>query len=591
MAGPQDKSRHRGMESRNQYELQDMHPHLSPTDESSTAPSEDSYEERNHGHPHNSGAQYLDLRLLQTCKQRLDGILEICKAQSARILRMCMGPLTKHRMMTLFIASVLCIFLLLAFRGRDPRAEPPGYGLNGDTGLAIEHHHFPITVSRHNNTVYCTIDVVDNQFRCARSVHHQAPMAVPSDVELTDQAKRQHLLHLHLETETLSPVSGLYIMPVSITEGDWPQTQQEIHPSSSPTTHTQDSRNLQGSQSSGKSELQPEFLLHHHKIRAPRNLSADQSDADPTSFTRWGVEILYALHRHSRRSLHIYRESCIENACSPQKQLISMCNATKNISDSFQKQECEWCWPENERKHLEIEKHCTEVSKRAFNAMIIICGIFLFCTVIVAIILAPRMLHKIGTAKADRIIHENATTTSLLQKKKNSISNPQLLHRISETGRSFDIAKRKIDGKSDKICSPGENDGSNPWYKPIFATSKKRLGISSENRVSGRSRLQKQRTKPLDQDIANGNSGSHESVPVLPPAPPAISSRVFSEIKHMGQGSLLSDARTNSSQHNTQGMPPRSSKQSRAVSSGSEQNPSEPTHRRDAGRPNLYKLH
>ena len=567
MAGPRDRSRHRGMESQDPYELQDMHPsHLSPTDGGSTTHSEDSYENRNRGHPRDSGAQYLDLKLFRKYKQRPDEILETCKAQSATILRMCMGPLTKHRMMTLFITSVLCILLLLAFRCHDPRAEPPGYGLNVDTGRAMKYHHFPITVSRHHNTMYRTIDVVDNQFHGARPVHHQPPVAVPSDLELTGQARRQHLLHLYVETGTSSPVSGLYFMPVSITEGDWPQTQQETHPSSCPTTHVKGSQNLQGSQSSGKSEQQAELLLRYDKICAPRNLSADQADEDPTSFTRWGVDVLYALHRYSHRSPHIYRESCIANACSPQVQLISMCNATKNISDTFQKQECEWCWPENQRKHLEIEKHCTEVSKRAFNAMIIICSIFLFCTVIVAIILAPRMLHNIRTAKKDRMINENATTASPLQKKSNSISNPQLLHRISK-------------------------NSSNPWYNPIFAKSKNRSGISPEDRVSGRSRLQKQRTKPLDQDFANGNSESHERVPVLPPAPPAINSREFSELQTMGQGSLLSDAGTKSSQNITQGMPLRSSKQSRAVSSGSEQNPSEPTHRQDAGRPNLYKLH
>ena len=559
-----------------------MHPsHLSPTDEGSTAHSEHSYEDSNHGLPPSSGAQCSDPRLLRTCKQRLCDILENCKAQSARILRMCMGSLTKHRTMTLFITSVLCILPLLAFRRSDPRAEPPQYELNGDTGRAMQHQHFPMTVPRHHNMSYRTIDVVDNLFHSARPVHLQGPMAVASDLEVTGQAKRQHLSHSFVETEPSSPVLGLYFMPVSVTKGEWPQTQQDTHPPSSPTTHSQGSQDLQGSQSSGKWEPQAELLLHYHKIYVPHNLSADQADADTTSFTRWGVEILYALHRHSRRSLHIFRESCIENACSPHEQLISMCNATMNISDSFQKQECEWCWPENQRKHFEIEKHCTEVSKRAFNATIIICGIFLFCTVIAAIMLAPRMLHNIRTAESDRMINEDATTASSLQKKSGSISDPQLLHRIAKTSRSSDIAKSRIDVQANKVGSSG-----------AFAKSQKYSWISPEHRVSGRSRLQKQRTKPLlDQDIADGNSKSHERVPALPPAPPAISSRVFSEIKDMGQGSLLSDAGTNSSQHSPQETPLQSSKQSRAVSSGSEQNTSEPTHRRDEDRPNLYKLH
>ena len=592
MAGPRDRSRHRSIKSQNQYQLQGMHPlHLSPTDEGSIIHSEDLYDNRNRGHPHDLGAQYLDLRLFRVCKQRLDEFLETCKAQSARILRMCVGSMTTHWMMTLFITSVLCIFLLSAFRGRDPRAEPPGHGLNGDTGRATEHYHFPIIISRYRNTVYPTIDVVDDQFHGARPVHHQVPMAVTSDLELTGQTKGQHLLHLYVEKRTSSPVSGLYFMPVSITEGNWPQTQQESQPSSSPTTHVKGPQNLQGSQSSGKSEPQAELLLHYDKSCAPRNLSSDRTDADPTSFTRWGVDILYALHSYSRRSPHIYRESCIANACSPQEKLISMCNATEDISDSFKKQECEWCWPENQRKRLEIEKHCTDVSKHAFNAMIIICGIFLFCTVVVAIIMAPRMLHNMRMTKKDRMIDEYATIPSSPQKKTNSVSKSQFPHRISKISRSSDVAKNKIDGKANKNCSSDENNNSsNLWYKSIFAYSKHRSGVSPKDQVFGRSKLQRQRTEPLDQDSANGNSESHERVPVLPPAPSAISPRISSEVKNVGQGSLLSDAGTNSSQHNAQGMPLQFSKPPRAVSSGSEQNPSEPTHRRDAGCPDLYKL-
>ena len=591
MAGPRGRSRHRSIKSQNQYQLQDMHPlHLNPMDEGSIIHSEDLYDNRNRGHPHDLGAQNLDPRLFRLCKQRLDEILETCKALSARLLRMCVGSMTTHWMMTLFMTTVLCIFLLLAFRDRDPRAGPPGRGLNGDAGRAMEHHHFPMILSRYRNTVYPTTDVVNDQFHGARPVHYRTPMAVTSKLELTGQAKRQHPLHLYVEKGMSSPVSGLYFMPVSIIEGNWPQTQQGSHPSSSPTVHVNDPQNLQGSQNSGKSEAQAELLLHHDQSNAPRNLSSDQTDADLTSFTRWGVDILYTLHRYSRRRPQIYRESCIANACSPQEQLISMCNATEDISDSFKKQECEWCWPENQRKHLEIEKHCTDVSRHAFNAMIIICGIFLFCTVVVTIILAPRMLHNIRTAKKDRMINENATVPSSLQKKTNSISKSQFPHRIFKTSRSFDVAKSKIDGKANKNCSSGENNSSNPWYKPIFAYSKNRSGISSKDWVSSRSKLQKQRTKPLDQDIANRNSESHERVPVLCPLPSAISSRVFSEVKDVGQGSLLSDAGTNSSQHNAQGMPLRFSKQPRGVSSGSEQNTSELTHRGDAGRPDLYKF-
>ena len=577
MAGPRERSRHRGMESQDQYELQDMQSsHLNPTGEDSTAQCEGSYDDRNHGHLQNLGAQHLDRRLLWTCKQRLDGILGTCKARSERFMSICMEPLTKHRMMKLFIASVFCTLLLLAFRGLDPRAEPPNYGLDRSTGRATELHQLPSTVTRHH-TVYRTISVNYNQFYGARPVHHQAPMAVPSSLELMGRAKLQDLSHPYVGTRTSSSVSGLYFMPTSVTDRDWPQTQQGNHPSFGLTTNAQASQYLQGSQSSGKSKIQAELLLQYREIGAPLNLSTGQADADPTSFTRWGVELCYELRRRSR-------EWCMENACSPHERLISLCHATNTISNPFRKQECEWCWPEDQRKQLEIEKHCTEVSKRAFNAMIISCGIFLFCTLIIAITLAPRMLRHMKIAKVDRIVHENAATAFPVLKKSKSVLSYQLLHRISKSTRSSKVAKSKLDEKAKKKGSLDENVDSNPWYKPVLAKSEKRSSISPKKPASSQSRLQKQRTKPLDHEIVNRDSDSHERVPVLPPAPPAISSRVFSEIENMGQGSLLSGTGNHSSQHYVQGMPRRSARQSRAVNSGSEQLSSEAMQRRDAGR-------
>ena len=512
MAGPRDRSRHRGMESHIQYELQDLQaPHRSLTGEGSSAHSEDAYDDRNHGHPQDSGDQGLNRIILRMCKERLAGLLGTCKARSAEVLWMCMQWPSKHRMMTLFMASIICILVLLASKRLNPSIEPPTYWFNRSTGRAGGHDQSTITVTHSNGpTVYRTISVHYKQFYGARPMHHQEPVAVRSNLRPQGQVKRQDLSHPYVGTRTSTPVPGLYLMPMSSTNGDWLQTQQDTRPSS-----------RHGSPSLGDSKSETKGLLRSREVGTPR----------------WRVEALYGFRRPGHPSLQFYKGWCIENACSPDKQLSSMCNTTKTISDSFRKQECEWCWPENRRKHQEIANHCTEVSKRAFNAVFVICGIFLFCTLVIAILLATRLLQRRRRARADRIPHAEVTTAFSIQEKIAGVPSHRSLHGISKLGRPFSATNYRV-----------------------------------------------------DQEIATGGSDPRQRVPVLPPAPPAISSRVFHEIENMGQGSLLWGAGTNSSQRNTQGMPRRSSTQLRAVSSGSEQTPSEAKYRRDPGA-NFHNLH
>lgn len=523
MAGPRDRSRHRGMESHKQYELQDLQrPHRSLTGEGSTAHSEDAYDGRNHGHPQDSGAQGLNRMILRMCKERLAGLLGTCKARSAEVLWMCMQWPSKHRMTTLFMASIVCILMLLASKRLNPSIEPPTYWFNRSTGRAGGHDQSTITVTHsYGPTVYRTISVHYKQFYGARPMHHQEPVAVPSNFGPKGQVKRQDLSHPYVGTRTSTSVPGLYLMPMSFTKGDCLQTQQDTYPSSRPMSNTQGSQSRQGSPSLGESKSETKGLLRSREVGPPR----------------WGVEALYGFRRPSHPSLQSYKGWCIENACSPHKQLSSMCNTTKTISDSFRKQECEWCWPENRRKHQEIANHCTEVSKRAFNAVFVICGILLFCTLVIAILLATRMLQRRRRARADRFLHAEATTAFSIQEKIASVPSHRFSHSISKFGRPFSVTKYRV-----------------------------------------------------GQEIATGGSDPRQRVPVLPPAPPAISSRVFHEIENMGQGSLLWGAGTNSSQQNTQGIPRRSSRQLRAVSSGSEQIPSEAKYRRDPGA-NFHNLH
>ncbi|KAL9135099.1 MAG: hypothetical protein Q9175_003710 [Cornicularia normoerica] len=481
------------------------------------------------------------------------------------------------------MASVICtlfIYGLWAFRGPNRSAENLHYGFDRSTTT--------ITRTKTGSTVHVTYTVHYKQFYDARPIHHQAPIAIPSNLEATDQTTRQDMSHPYVTTTTAAPIPGLYFIPMSITHGGWPQTQQDSHPSYRSASNTERSQTLQGSPGLEASEPEAKVILQSRDIGAPGNLFASQADADTTSFSRWGVEVLYDLRR---RSVPFYKGWCVQNACSPHRQLSSMCNTNKTFSDPFRKQECEWCWPEDQKKDQEINNHCTEVSKRAFDAMFFICGVFLLCTLVIATGLVTRMLRRRQRAGAGRIPHKHATTAPPLQEKNSVVPSHWISQVISTFDGSFKAARanNRVDELAIRTRSLGEAIGLSPWYKVGFAKSGKRSGVCPENPAPSRLRLQKQRTKPLDQKMAIVHEDSHARVPVLPPAPPAIGSRVFSDIENMGQGSLLSGPGTSSSQHDPQGMPRRSSRQSRTVSSGNEQSSSGATHRRDAGA-GLYNL-
>ncbi|CAF9913782.1 MAG: hypothetical protein ALECFALPRED_001366 [Alectoria fallacina] len=587
MAGPRERSRRRGNERQPENLLQDRQTsHRRPTAEGSNdagehrrvrdytdAPSahgEDSYDDREYGHPLNSGAQRLDRRILRTCKERSAGALGTCKK-----------GLAKHWMRIL--PATICIFLVYGlwnFCNLNRSAEPSKFGLGWSNRQPTRHYQSMLTVTHTASTAYIIDAAYHKQFHDARPVHHQTPMVVPSNLEATGQVIGQDLSHPHIVTAKSAPVSGLYFIPMSFTSGGWPQMQRDTHPSSCSARNTDGSQTLQRGPSFGSLEPEAKLLVQSRKIGAPRNLFPSQADTDSTSFSRWGVEVLYGLHRRRRRSIPFY-EGCTKNVCSPHKQLTSMCNTSKTISDPFRKRECEWCWPENQRRQQEINDHCMEVSKRALNAIFISCGIFLFCTLAIAIVLATRILRRRRRTKADRILHKHASSASPLQEKTNSFPIHWFSLRTSHCGKSSETAKTKVDMAVRKRW-PGEAVGQNPWYKAFFAKSGIVSGSGPENPDPGRLRLQKKRTKPFDGEIAIGD-GEHERAPALPPAPPAISSRVFSDIENMGQGSLLSGPGTTISQRDPQGMPHRASRQSRAISSGSEQTSSGATHRRDAG--------
>ena len=486
--------------------------------------------------------------------------------------------------LTASIILILFVYGLWAFRHPSGSAEPSNYEPKWT---------HTTTISMPGSTVYHTVHY--QQFHHARPIHDQAAMAVSSDLEAIDRTTSQDLSHPPVMTTTVAPVPGLYFIPMPIRDGGWPQAQQYSQPSSHSASNTEKSRILQTNPDWKASETDFEALIQSPGIGTPETRVVGSAEAGTTSVSRWGMDILYRLHRRSGQSVSFYKGWCVKNACSPQKRLDSMCNTNKIITDPFRKQECKWCWPEDQKMVAEIDSHCLEVSKRAFDALIIICGIFLFCMLVITMLLAIRLLRRSQKVKSGRLPDKHATNIALVQEKTNNFIPGSWFSQVtSKFGRSSKAgpARTGADHPGNvevQERSVGEANGPAPWYKGIFARLADGSKFGQENRALGRSSLEKQTTKLVDHKLANRQGESLESVPVLPPAPPAISSQVFSDIENMGQGSLSSGSGANSSQRGPQGLPPRSSKQYRTASSSSERRGPGVAHRRDAGA-SLYNL-
>ena len=566
MAGPRERSRHRGMERQEQHELQNRQSfhHSSTMLEGLNAHEEDHLDDHKIGQPQNPRAHHSDRTFSRMCKERL---------VKARIM-----------ILTASIILILFVYGLWAFRHPSRSAEPSNYEPKWT---------HTTTISRPGSTVYHTVHY--QQFHHARPIHDQAAMAVSSDLEAIDRTTSQDLSHPPVMTTTVAPVPGLYFIPMPTTDGGWPQAQQYSQPSSHSASNTEKSRILQTNPDWEASETDFEALIQSPGIGTPETRVVGRADAGTTSVSRWGMDIVYRLRRRSDQRVSFYKGWCVKNACSPQKRLDSMCNTNKTITDPFRKQECKWCWPEARKMVAEIDSHCLEVSKRAFDALVIICGIFLFFMLVITMFLAIRLLRRSQKVKSGRLPDKNATNISPVQEKTNNFIPSSWVSQVtSKFGRSSKAgpARTRADHRGNagfQERSVDEANGPAPWYKVIFARLADGSKFGPENPALGRSSLEKQTTKLVDHKLDNRQGESLESVPVLPPAPPAISSQVFSDIENMGQGSLSSGSGANGSQRDPQGLPPRSSKQYRTASSSSERRGPGVAHRRDAGA-SLYNL-
>lgn len=534
MAGPRERSRHRGMERQEQHELQNRQSfhHSTTTLEGLNAHEEDHLDDHKLGLPQNLRARRSDRTSSRMRKERL---------VKARILMI----------LTASVILILFVYAFCVFRHPSRSAEPSNYEPEWTHTTAI---------TRPGSTVYHTVHY--QQFYHARPIHDQAAMAVSSDLEAIDRTTSQDLSHPPVMTTTVTPVPGLYFIPMPITDGGWPQAQLYSQPSSHSASNTEKSRVLQTNPDWKASETDSDGLIEFPGIGSSETRVVGRADAGTTSVGRWGMVTLYRLRRRSGQSVSYYKGWCVKNACSPQKRLNSMCNTNKTITDPFRKQECKWCWPEDQKMVAEIDSHCLEVSKRAFDALIIICGIFLFFMLVITMLLAIRSLRRSQKVKSGRLPDKLATNISPIQEKANNFIPSSWFSQVtSKFGRSSKAgpARTRADYQGNagfQKRSVGEANGPVPWYRVIFARLADGSKIGPENPALGRSNLEKQKMKLVDHKLAKRQGESLESVPVLPPAPPTISSQVFSDIENMGQGSLSPDSGVNSSQRDPQGYRP-----------------------------------
>ena len=352
-----------------------------------------------------------------------------------------------------------------------------------------------------------------------------------------------------------SLVPGLYLLPALVTSIDPPKNQENAHPpvSSVGTTDRSQSRHHHsaGFDHQGKDET------GGHDSVAILKRSPYHGEPSATSFTRWGVEVLYALDRRSMqgvrtlmksyigntarlhkrsegaRSLQIEKGWCIDNTCSANETLNKMCNWTKS-EDRFKRKECDWCWPVKD--HIAIDEHCERVSHQAAMAISIVLGLLLTSLLAITIMLVIRKLLHRHKTREDSKLQKRKLSVSPLQDSDEATKGFQSLQHKSNWGSRFKAAETRYDDTEGAQHEPTRAIGRNHWYQLIFPKSRKASGGDGAVPDTSPSCSKRVKMEALKAKDADGQ------IPVLPPA---IGPPVFSSIENVGQGTLSSHRRHN----------------------------------------------
>lgn len=343
---------------------------------------------------------------------------------------------------------------------------------------------------------------------------------------------------LQPSTTMFPAVSGLYIIPASTTKADWLRANRaRVEPGMSTTSSLKDI----AWNSKGIEERTP--IAISNGWREPELIASDKG----VTFNRWGVEILYRLHRRAVSVVQSERGWCMDNSCSKGKVLSVMCRKNRENKDRSEQQECDWCRDEKQRAEKtlmqkdEIAKHCTTVSHQAADLLSVVCGLLLISALATSAILSFRLWSR-KKARTDRKI---------------ALSEPHKSNRYGSLWSFRSVSNLvKPSGRARSSEQESLRDQS------VFSKSSESLGTNAEGiRIRTRQQEKDEYPSPLD-----GLHPFNENAKI-PIMPPATKLRVSSNLDNMGQEV------PGLGNPNGQLRRRRSSSGSEAVSSGSEHIP------------------
>lgn len=214
-----------------------------------------------------------------------------------------------------------------------------------------------------------------------------ADLAADSTSEYTLPPKLFRRSDLQPSPTTFPAVSGLYIIPATITNADWLRANRSrVEPEMSTTSSLEGiAWNFKGTEETPPIAISNAELYTFEK---------------EVTFNRWGVEILYRLHRRAVSAVQSQSGWCMNHVCGKGKVLSVMCRKKRRNMDHYEQQECERCWDEKpgvERTTMqkdEIAKHCNTVSHPAADSILVVCGLLLISALAIPVILIFRLWSR-----------------------------------------------------------------------------------------------------------------------------------------------------------------------------------------------------
>ena len=255
----------------------------------------------------------------------------------------------------------------------------------------------------------------------------QAEQGLKYSMDCGEQALRGQSLSLPLTsckpqppTTVFTAIAGFYIIPATTVADDWFRVKRDSLPMVTGESFIDRSSVVRETLTfSTAQESSPDMSSRKGVSRSSgfewRFDQYPDTRSEEASFQRWGVGLLYQLHRRTlSHAMRIKNQWCMDNTCSPAHRLKEMCNTTgkekekKVNKDRFERQECDWCWDEkifperNTTQQVSIQKHCKHVAAQSVIMLVALCGFACVLLLALAIILIVRKLSDRKRKRADR---------------------------------------------------------------------------------------------------------------------------------------------------------------------------------------------